>query len=68
MIRLFAIIAVASFIVSSVTLTAAVAIAGPDVVASGAWTWTPHGWGRSEDDDDRPPPVKPPVAGPKLKT
>jgi hypothetical protein len=57
MIRVLATIAVAGFLVSVGTITAAVAIAGPDAIAHGAWTWSPHGWGSvdhvgdSKDDD-----------------
>jgi hypothetical protein len=57
MIRVLATIAVAGFLVSVATITTAVAIAGPDAIAHGAWTWSPHGWGwvdhfsESKDDD-----------------
>jgi Putative auto-transporter adhesin, head GIN domain len=44
MIRVLAMVAVAGFLVSAVTLSVAVAIAGPDAIVHGAWTWGPHGW------------------------
>ncbi len=44
MIRVLIMIAVTGFLVSVVTLSTAVAIGGPDVLANGAW-----GWGRNGD-------------------
>jgi hypothetical protein len=45
MIRVLVIIAVTGFFVSIVCLTAAVGIAGPDVLVGGAWPWNPAvGW------------------------
>jgi hypothetical protein len=45
MIRVLVMIAVAGFLVSVVTLSVAVGIAGPDAIAHGGWSWGPHGWG-----------------------
>lgn len=44
MIRTLAIIAVAGFLVSLVTISAAVGITGPAAIANGAWSWGPFGW------------------------
>ena len=51
MIRTLAIIAVAGFLVSVVTLSAAVGITGPEAIANGAWSWGPFGW--TDDHDGR---------------
>jgi hypothetical protein len=54
MIRALLMIAAAGFVVSLVTLSAAVGITGPDKVLHGAWTWGPDGWGdRGEVRVDR---------------
>ena len=60
MIRALAMIAGAGFLVSVVTISAAVGIAGPEAVMNGGWSWSPGGWGhgashhhfswRSDDD------------------
>jgi hypothetical protein len=45
MIRVLVIIAVTGFLVSVVCLSAAIGIAGPDVIAGGEWPWNPAvGW------------------------
>jgi hypothetical protein len=44
MIRTLAIIAVAGFLVSVVTISVAVGITGPQAIANGAWSWGPFGW------------------------
>jgi hypothetical protein len=58
MIRVLAMIAVAGFLVSAVTLSIAAGIVGPDAIANGAWSWTSHGWGghgwRHDRSDDGP--------------
>jgi len=46
-------IAVAGFLVSLVTLSVAVGIAGPQAIANGAWEWTPGGWGVNWNDHRR---------------
>jgi hypothetical protein len=47
MIRMLVITALASLVVSTVSLAAALAVAGPDrVLHKGAWTYGPDGWGR----------------------
>jgi len=53
MIRVLAMIAVAGFLVSAVTLSVAVAITGPEAIIHGAWSWGPHGWGWRGRDHDR---------------
>jgi hypothetical protein len=53
MIRVLVIIAVAGFLVSVVTLSAAVGIAGPDAIIHGAWSWDSNGWGGGRWRDDR---------------
>jgi hypothetical protein len=55
MIRVLIIIAVAGFLVSVVTLSVAVGIAGPEAVAHGAWSWGPNGWGRDWHGRDQDP-------------
>lgn len=61
MIRVLAMVAVAGFLVSAVTLSIAVGIAGPGAILHhNAWTWGSHGWGWRhgrhfhEDRDDGP--------------
>src|ERR1700753_580707 len=57
MIRLLAMIAVAGFLVSVVSLSAAVAIGGPDFFTDSVWEhWADNGhWGWDSDDwGDRP--------------
>jgi hypothetical protein len=54
MIRALSMIAIAGFVVSLVTLSAAVGITGPDKILHGAWTWGPDGWGdRGETRENR---------------
>jgi hypothetical protein len=50
MIRTLIMVAVAGFLVSLASLTAAVVITGPYAVTHGAWTWSPNGWGRDWDE------------------
>lgn len=54
MIRVLVMIAIAGFLVSVVSLSVAVGIAGPDAIARGAWAWGPGHWdfGRYEDHWD----------------
>jgi hypothetical protein len=63
MIRVLVMIAVAGFLVSVATLSAAVAIGGPDIISDAAWHgwrgghfgWSDDshfGWGATRDDDD----------------
>lgn len=53
MIRVLIMIAVTGFLVSVVTLSTAVAIGGPDVLAHTAWAWDRHGFvGRHWTFDD----------------
>ena len=49
MIRVLVMVAVTGFLVSVVTLSTAVALAGPDAIAKGAWSWGPDGWGSDGD-------------------
>jgi hypothetical protein len=44
MIRTLAIISLAGFLLSAVCLTLAATLAGPDALASSAWSWTGHSW------------------------
>jgi len=45
MIRTLVMIAIAGFVVSLVTISAAVGIAGPQAILNGGWTFGPNGWG-----------------------
>jgi hypothetical protein len=52
MIRVLVIIAVTGFLMSVVCLTAAISIAGPDVIAGGEWPWNSTiGWVFDREDD-----------------
>jgi hypothetical protein len=51
MIRTLVMIAVAGFVLALATLSAAVAIGGPDAIARGGWHWTSNGWGHDKDFD-----------------
>jgi hypothetical protein len=53
MMRVLVLIAVTGFLVSLVSLSAAVAIGGPDAIARGAWSMGHHrGWDWDVDDSD----------------
>lgn len=64
MIRVLVMVAVVGFIVSVVTLSGAVGLAGPDAIARGGWSFGPWGWSSHwhghnswswrETDDDGP--------------
>lgn len=43
MIRVLSMIALAGFFLSIVCITAAIGLAGPDAILSGAWNWSDHG-------------------------
>jgi len=51
MIRVLIMIAVAGFVLALASLSAAVAIGGPDAIARGGWHWAGGGW--DHDDWDR---------------
>lgn len=44
MIRTLAMIAVAGFLLSVVCLSVAIRLAGPEMIANGAWNWSPGSW------------------------
>lgn len=53
MIRVLIMIAAAGFLLATVSLSVAAAIAGPELVTRGAWAWAPHhGWGGKDWDWD----------------
>lgn len=51
MIRTLVMIAVAGFVLALATLSAAVAIGGPDAIARGGWHWSANDWGHDKDFD-----------------
>jgi hypothetical protein len=58
MMRVLVMIAVTGFLVSMVTLSVAVGIAGPEAIARGAWSWGDGHWGHfgiDTDDEDATP-------------
>lgn len=54
MIRVLVMIAVSGFVLSVATLSAAIAIGGPELLSHPAWTWGPgHHWALNEERWDR---------------
>lgn len=52
MIRVLVMIAVSGFVLALATITAAVAIGGPDALTHGGWQWAGNHWGWDDDDWD----------------